>query len=211
MAQNRSECEYYRKKCKYIYSHINQRQISHRSSPTGDKKGKSYTGRKTLGERSFKYICRNIDQEMNKYIYILMAVVCAALGVRLTSRTISVTSHYIDESIHRETLTDYSIVDKRVSHTECKGSVTIGYLLTVSYADSLYLTEVPATVYDQVNPGIGVKLPNNELYYDHEQKSVKWPGESTSIRTVLTYWGLFALILFLIIYFLWKAKKASKQ
>jgi len=117
---------------------------------------------------------------MNRYIYILLAIVCAAFGVKLTSRTISVTSHYINESIQRETLTDYSIVDKRFSHSRTKGSVILGYTLTVSYADSLYLVEVPADVYDQVNPGIGVKLENNELYYDHEHKSVIWPSENKS-------------------------------
>lgn len=152
-----------------------------------------------------------MNREMNRYIYILLAIVCAAFGVKLTSRTISVTSHYINESIQRETLTDYSIVDKRFSHSRTKGSVILGYTLTVSYADSLYLVEVPADVYDQVNPGIGVKLENNELYYDHEHKSVIWPSENTSLRTLLTYWGLFALLLFLIAYFLWKAKKNGKQ
>lgn len=145
---------------------------------------------------------------MNKYIYILLAVVCAVFGVKLTSRTISVTSHYMNESIQRETLTDYSVVDKRFSHTRTPGSVTLGYTLTISYADSLYLVEVPPTVYDQVTPGVGVKLENSELYYDHEHKSVNWPTETTSLRTMLTYWGLFALLLFLIAYFLWKAKKA---
>lgn len=148
---------------------------------------------------------------MNKYIYILLAVICAAFSVKLVSRTITVTSHYMNESIQRETLTDYSVVDKRVSHTKTKGSVSIGHMLTVSYADSLYLVEVPVSVYDQVTPGIGVKLEQNELYYDHEQKSVRWPSETTSLRTMLTYWGLFALAVFLIAYFIWKAKKTDKQ
>lgn len=148
---------------------------------------------------------------MNKYIYLLLGVVCIAFGLKLVPKTFAITSNYIKESIHRESLNDYGIVDKRESHTSTKGSTSIEYLLTVNYADSLYLVEVPVSVYDQVQPNINFKLKEDKFYYIPELKTIKWATENVTLRIVLTYCGMFALLIFLVAYFFYKAKKAAKK
>lgn len=148
---------------------------------------------------------------MNKYIYILLAIVCAFFAAKIGIRTIDVTSHYMDESINREKIDEYSIIDKRVDHVQTKGSVTIEYMLTVAYADSVYKVEVPTNIYDEVTPGIGEKLEDGYFYYDKDNKSVKFPSENISVKTLITYWAFFAITLFLIAYFIYKAKKTPHQ
>ncbi len=148
---------------------------------------------------------------MNKYIYYLLAVVCAAFLARLVPNCVNITSHYVNESIEREYVKDYSVVDKRQSYKSTKGSSTIEFLLTVSYADSLYLVEVPATVYDQAKTGLGEKLTDAKLIYNKDLKAIKYVSENTPLRSMLTYWAMLAICLTLVYYFVHKGRKAGKE
>lgn len=146
---------------------------------------------------------------MNKYLYYLLALVCAFFLAKTVPNCVSVTSHYMNESIEREYIKDYSVVDKRTAQVSGKGATSIEFRLTVSYADSLYLVEVPAKVFDEAETGIGKQLTENRLCYIKELKAIKYMAENTPLRAMLTYWAMLALSLFLVCFFVHKGRKAA--
>lgn len=148
---------------------------------------------------------------MNKYLYYLLAVVCAAFLARIAPTCINVTSHYVGESIEREYIKDYSILDKRQTYNKTKGSASIEFLLTINYADSLYLVEVPANIYDQAKTGIGEKMEDAEFRYIDEIKAIKYVSESVPLKTMLTYWAMLAICLTLVCYFIHKGRKTGRE